>query len=307
MQNVAPKYEILYTDLKKHKIGKYLISREFKLYMNKTGNYQLWSKYFETAKNSRRYFAMGIDFSDSDSETALGYYFNILDKIKDYAFEEIITLLISNFIDWSKSKKDFSDILESAINAGFSNNNINIIEWAIISHNNKEFPEVEEKIKDEEIKIGKIDKPMNLKDVFVVHGHNEAIKLEVVRTLEKLKLNPIVLHEQANGGLTIIEKFEKHSEVGFAVVLLTYDDFGNSKSNEDKQKRARQNVVFELGYFIGKLGRHKVMPLYENGVELPSDMSGVVYELLDSGGAWKLKLCQELKEAGFNVNANKLC
>ena len=141
--------------------------------------------------------------------------------------------------------------------------------------------------------------------VFVVHGHDNQAKSEVARVLQKLKLEPIILHEQANQGKTIIEKFEAHSDVGFAVVLLTPDDLGGTTEN-DLKKRARQNVVLELGYFIGKLGRGRVCPLYKSEVELPSDLSGVVYVPMDGHDAWQMKLAKELKAAGFTVDLNDL-
>ncbi|MEQ8552200.1 MAG: nucleotide-binding protein [Cyclobacteriaceae bacterium] len=145
----------------------------------------------------------------------------------------------------------------------------------------------------------------NLK-VFIVHGHNDTVKLEVARTVEKLGLKPVILHEQANQGQTIIEKFEKNSNVGFAIALLTCDDLGKPKTSEKEHYRARQNVILELGFFIGRLGRNRVFPLYESGVELPSDLSGVVYNLLDDAGRWKFDLVRELKEAGYPVDANKI-
>jgi predicted nucleotide-binding protein len=99
------------------------------------------------------------------------------------------------------------------------------------------------------------------------------MKESVARFLEKLDLRPIILHEQPNKGRTVIEKFEAHSDVGFAVVLLTPDDVGGLASSPDKlSRRARQNVILELGYFIGKLGRAKVCALYKEGVEIPSDI-----------------------------------
>lgn len=142
--------------------------------------------------------------------------------------------------------------------------------------------------------------------VFVVHGHDEAARESIARYLEQLGLKPIILHEQPNSGRTIIEKLEKHGEVYFAVVLLTPDDVGASKKSEkDLKPRARQNVILELGYFIGKLGRHAVCALHKD-VELPSDFDGVVYVSLDSGGAWKLLLGRELKAAGFKVDLNSI-
>jgi predicted nucleotide-binding protein len=150
------------------------------------------------------------------------------------------------------------------------------------------------------------DSTVTNNDVFIVHGHNNEIKINVARTLEKLGLNPIILHEQANSGKTIIEKFEEHSKVGFAIVLLTDDDLGKAKRDEDLNYRARQNVVLELGYFIGKLGRNRVCPLYTKGVELPSDLYGLLYVEIDPNEYWKINIAKELKAAGYDVDVNKI-
>ncbi|MEZ4669611.1 MAG: nucleotide-binding protein [Anaerolineae bacterium] len=146
-------------------------------------------------------------------------------------------------------------------------------------------------------------------NIFIVHGHDEAMKLAVARTIEKLGLDPVILHEQPNTGRTIIEKFEDHSDVGFAVVLLSPDDKGFPKTDNAKNAkfRARQNVIFELGFFIGRLGRGRVTALYQDGVELPSDYDGVVYTKYDSqNGSWRFELVRELKACGYDVDANSL-
>jgi predicted nucleotide-binding protein len=146
------------------------------------------------------------------------------------------------------------------------------------------------------------------KKVFVVHGHDEAAKETTARFLEKLDLEPIILHEQASGGRTIIEKFEKYSnDVGFAVVLLTPDDHCASQLESGKlQPRARQNVVLELGYFIGRLTRNRVCALHKGGIELPSDIQGVIYVEMDDAGAWRSKLAQELVQAKCPINLKGL-
>ena len=143
--------------------------------------------------------------------------------------------------------------------------------------------------------------------VFVIHGHDEAAQETVARFLEKLEFQPIILHEQANKGRTIIEKFEDHADVPFAVVLLTPDDLGALKDEKsDLKPRARRNVILELGFFLGRLGRERVCPLVKGDVETPSDYDGVVYTKLDDAGAWKMKLVQELKAASFDVDANRV-
>lgn len=141
--------------------------------------------------------------------------------------------------------------------------------------------------------------------VFVVHGHNHAILEKTARFIERIGAEAIILHEQANEGRTIIEKFEIHSGTKYAVVLATADDQGAAKSDTVARPRPRQNVILELGYFLGKLGRNRVCVLYEEGTELPSDISGVVYISLDQGESWKWHLARELKTAGLRVDLNR--
>ena len=139
--------------------------------------------------------------------------------------------------------------------------------------------------------------------VFIVHGHDDLAKTSVARFTEKLSLNAVILHERASQGRTVIEKFEQESSVvDFAIVLLTGDD-EVTVPGEIPQKRARQNVVFELGYFIGLLGRSRVAALVQPGVEIPSDYSGVVYIRLE-GDNWKLELAKEMKQGGLPVDLN---
>lgn len=146
----------------------------------------------------------------------------------------------------------------------------------------------------------------NSNKVFVIHGRNEGTRELVARFLEKLGLKPVILQEQPSEGRTIIEKFEYHADARFAVALLTPDDAGFLQSEKNKLKpRARQNVIFELGFFIGKLGREGVCALTKGDVEIPSDYAGVVYIPLDDSDGWKMKLVKELQSAGFQVDANR--
>lgn len=143
--------------------------------------------------------------------------------------------------------------------------------------------------------------------VFIVHGHEEESKQSLARFLEKLEIEVVILHEQPNRGRTIIEKFEDYTEVSFAVVLLTPDDLGAREDEQDHlQPRARQNVILELGFFIGKLGRERVCALYKGELEIPSDFSGVIWIRMDTEGAWQFKLARELRAAGFEIDLNKL-
>lgn len=141
--------------------------------------------------------------------------------------------------------------------------------------------------------------------IFLVHGHDDEAKQTVARFLERLGFEVIILHEQTNRGSTIIEKFERNSDVAFAVILLTPDDEGGLKGGAPSP-RARQNVVLEWGFFIGRLGRGRVCALRKENVELPSDLAGIIWESLDDAGAWKVKLASELQDAGLNFDWAKL-
>jgi predicted nucleotide-binding protein len=143
--------------------------------------------------------------------------------------------------------------------------------------------------------------------VFIVHGHDDAAKTEVARLVEQLGLRAVILHEQASQSRTVVEKLERHSNVSFAVVLLTPDDVGASSEDALHLKpRARQNVVLEMGFFLGKLQRSRVCTLYKEDVELPSDWTGVVYVPLDKAGRWKFELAKELRAAGLAADLNRL-
>jgi predicted nucleotide-binding protein len=137
--------------------------------------------------------------------------------------------------------------------------------------------------------------------VFIVHGHNDALKHTTARLVTSLGLEPVILHEQSNRSQTIIEKLTVHADVGFAIVLLSADDEGRSRvaSSDPLKHRARQNVIFEMGYFFSRLGRERVCAVYESGVELPSDLSGILYVPYDSEkGGWMYAIAKEMKSAG---------
>lgn len=148
-------------------------------------------------------------------------------------------------------------------------------------------------------------KPPFSRKVFIVHGHDDGSREAVARFLERIGLEAVILHEQANQGRTIIEKVVAHSDVGFAVVLLTPDDEGCAKGG-NPEPRARQNVLLELGYFIGRLGRDKVCALKRGTLEIPSDFAGVVWETMDTSGGWKQALARELEAAGHSIDWNKV-
>lgn len=146
----------------------------------------------------------------------------------------------------------------------------------------------------------------NKRKVFIVHGRDNEAKQEVARFIEKLGLQSIILHEQASSGMTIIEKIERYSnDADFALVLYTPCDLGRG-AHETKihpKQRARQNVVFEHGYLMAKLGRENVCALVKGEIETPNDISGVVYVGFDVQGAWKSEVAKELTACGYELKS----
>ena len=152
----------------------------------------------------------------------------------------------------------------------------------------------------------KPSKEIDRSKIFIVHGHDDSAKLEVARFIEKIGFEPIILHEQASESRTIIEKIEAYSDVGFGVVIYSPCDIGGKNTDSPELTgRARQNVVFEHGFLIGKLGRSKVCPLVTGSVETPNDISGIVYTSMDSSN-WQIELAKELRAAEYPVDMNNV-
>lgn len=294
--DILPKYEILFADLKKNHIREYLISREFKIHLTKLGAYENWKKIFDQIKKQCRV----ITLSDQDpwhAENTLAVYLNELSK--QPVFENLITEIINNFINNQSTRKNFNDIIESLKLLNFDAEHVALIEKSIENNNLKS--EAKKAI----LPIEKTKKILSMDKVFIVHGHDDGLKNEVARLIEKQNIEAIILHEQASGGKTIIEKIESMTDVGFGIILYTPCDVGSKKGNEnDLKDRARQNVVFEHGYLIGKIGRKNVAAIVKGNVETPGDVSGVVY--ISYAGSWKFDLLKELKDSGYNVDFNKI-
>lgn len=147
------------------------------------------------------------------------------------------------------------------------------------------------------------DTNLDFSKVFIVHGHDGELKEAIAHIVEQQNIEAIILSNKTNEGKTIIEKIEHYSNVSAAICLFTADDKGKVKSEKSLNARARQNVVFETGYFMGKLGRNRVVIVSENDVELPSDMNGMVYT---NKTDWKVDVLKELKAMGFAIDFNKL-
>lgn len=137
--------------------------------------------------------------------------------------------------------------------------------------------------------------------IFIVHGHDDQSKSTLDEMLKEMGFETIILHQKANEGKTIIEKLEKYADdVAYAFILLTPDDMGG-RSKTELNPRARQNVILELGYFFGKLGRENVCCLHKSNIELPSDMHGILYiRFENSPEECHRQILKELKNAGYD-------
>ncbi|UJX42961.1 nucleotide-binding protein [Desulfovibrio sp. JY] len=146
------------------------------------------------------------------------------------------------------------------------------------------------------------------KKVFIVYGHDTDAREQLELLLRRLQLEPVVLQNLPAAGETVIEKLESNSDVHYACVLLTPDDQGHAISKPDEiRHRARQNVVLELGMFLASLGRKRVAILHKGDIELPSDISGLLYIRFSNRiDEIKERIAAELQEAGFTINIKDL-
>lgn len=143
----------------------------------------------------------------------------------------------------------------------------------------------------------------NMSQVFIVHGHDEHAKNDAKKYVESRGLEPIILHLQASGGRTIIEKIDNYSNVGFAIVLYTECDTGAKRNTLGFKWRARQNVVFEHGYLIAKLKRERVAALVKGDIEKPTDISGIIYIEMDAANNWESELDTELQNVNYEIKS----
>ena len=220
-------------------------------------------------------------------------YHDIKDRQGYNTWKNQCTLFLEKSASQSMQKK-FSDISNAPLNPQSFNGMISVLmavkEDALITMN-----------KDSNLLC-----PDQNGKVFIIHGHDEEMKHELEDFLSSLKLEPIILNNQSNKGKTIIEKFEAESDVGYAIALFSSCDLGKAKKETEFKARARQNVIFELGFFVGKLGRGKTCIITQPDIEKPSDIDGVVYIPFDNNGGWKFDVAKELKEAGFSFDFNNI-
>ncbi|WP_245949490.1 TIR domain-containing protein [Echinicola strongylocentroti] len=297
MKDVISRYKIVYDDLDNLGLGNYLTSRDFKLSMSQKGLFDFWDNIVNIAADKRTFFAVGHDHEYFDSLTAFADLLNAISSEKKW--EKVATFIVYSFIKSFKYKKNLKHLEESLSLSWFDEEELSQI-LLEINLNSEKVEELKQTKNFVHLNNGKMSKSK----IFIVHGHEEGIKQSVARFLEKFDLNPVIINELPSESNTIIEQIEKYGDVDYAIVLMTGDDEGRRKGTDTLQERARQNVILELGYFLGKLGRKHVSVIYEKGVEIPSDFSGIIYIPYDYNEAWKVRLVKELKANGFEIDMN---
>jgi len=279
----------LYVDLRRIKLGDYLETEEFELLITEFDFDEEWYEinhnlgYSDELVQILIYILMGLS-SESD---------NI------HLRNSLMKTILVEFMQWNVDKTEYKFVIQELKYLGFFDPYEEIYSFEKELEKLNSLKNNEEEQASQAIAYNK--------SIFVVHGHDNEARLQTTRFIEKLGYNAIILHEQASGGKTIIEKIEEYSDVGFGIVLYTPCDYGRkSTSKSDEQPRARQNVVFEHGYLIGKIGRSRVCALVKGQIEKPNDISGVVYIEMDKNNAWQMMVCKEMKRAGYKVDMNAL-
>jgi len=225
---------------------------------------------------------------------------------KDSSFMPGIKTIYSDaqFVDW-KSRVQYQ--LQQMTSSKYITEILELLDGFNGWHDEKDFIELSSKLKTLSVEIDKgiytrSGGALMYRDkIFIVHGHNTDTRNNVELFLCRIGLSPIILSNEANLGRTVIEKFKDFSDVSYAIILYTACDEGKAKGATELKDRARQNVLFEHGYFCSKLGRDHVAALVEHGVEIPSDLNGIIFISLDEPD-WKDKVKRELKATGIEAD-----
>ena len=299
---INPKLKPLFANLKRLKIGEYLSTKYFKLYTIEHDIDESWNICLNEIHKISYLNLMNPHDSEKEEE-AFGYLITEFYKRNYSDFDYIMTDILIEFAEWNPIQLNFKEVYNNLKELGCSKNILLEFnqDWRAIRDTKPKVLVVEKT--SSEKKTVKLDR----NKVFIVHGHDEEAKTKTARFVEKLGLEAIILHERASSSKTIIEKIEKFSNIGFGIVLYTPCDVGAKQTDKlELNSRARQNVVFEHGYLIGKIGRENVCALVKGELEKPNDISGVVYITMDRSDAWQFQLAKEMKEANYDIDMNRL-
>ncbi len=262
-----------------------------------------------------------MSFTDSASITEKGYDF--LDTHIIYSDEELLELMISFISENSGGKRPLNlTRIRKGLPKRLDRNTVqymlnNLIDSKVVRKvkgrsykgpdgrmTSDDYYELRDSIRKPSIaqKVGEVESMTDRNQVFIIHGHDVAMKTSVQLLMERADIDGVVLHEQPDKGRTIIEKLiGESSNAGYAIALLSPDDI-----SDGGVYRARQNVILEIGYFIGVLGRDKVRILVKGNVDIPSDLQGIIYEPFDDSGNWRIRLLREIREAGIPVDIERV-
>lgn len=268
------KLKPLYASLKRLEIGDYLETKEFELFALENNFDEAWQDCKKEISRNKSVFILGYHNNEEEEDAFMLLMSTWFDQDYD-TFEDFLLTTLINFAQWSSTKIDYTGVVDGLKHAGISKQNI--LDFT------KDLRKVQAnkpvKLEDTKIKFDKtpINITINSKKVFVVHGHDDKSRLELCNILkDDFKLEPVVLQEKPSNSIeTIISKFERlASECSAAIILFTPDD------QAGENKRARQNVIFELGYFLGRFqgeNNRRLIILKKGSIETPSDISGVLY------------------------------
>lgn len=299
MMHVEPKLKPLYANLKRLSIGEYLHTKEFELFMLESGLDETWQACEQEVRRKSSVIILGYHNTEDDEE-ALMYFLSLWHEQYPRSLGKFVLPLLYNFSVWKPIKIDYSMVVESLRKLNIPKADLD----EFIEGYNKIQEGKPLELKKEKVNVDKSNKPTVAQSnkVFIVHGHDDKSRLELCNLLkDDLKLDPIVLQDQANNSIeTIIGKFERlASDCSAAIVLFTPDD------NAGDNKRARQNVIFELGYFLGKFHEEKdrkIIILKKGNIEIPSDINGVLYfEYSKAVKEIFYDLRKQLEHWGYNV------
>lgn len=285
---IEPKLKPLFANLKRLKMGKYLNTKEFELFTIENDIDDVWNDCKKEVNRKRNMVILGYHNSE-DEEEAFAYLMSLWYD-QDYdSFGEFITTVLLNFTKWHSTKLDFTSIHHNLKQLGLTEKNL----LAFTKESRKVRDSKPEKIEESHINTKKTRQiKLDNKKVFIVHGHDDKARLELANIIKHdLGLEPVILQEEPNVSIeTIISKFERLAkDCSSALILFTPDD------RADGKLRARQNVILELGYFLGKFQdseNRKIAIIKKGDIEIPSDISGVLY----------LEYFQNIKEIYYDLN-----
>lgn len=271
---VESRLKPLYANLKRLNIGDFLNSREFSLLAIENDFDAAWKNCKrEVARNKTMVIATHRDTENEEEAFMLlmsGRYQHLY-----LSFDDLILTTLIGFAKWSPHKLDFIPLINNLKELSVDGENLKMFLKDFRAIHALKPPKVENKI----VQFNEVptSEYKSSRKIFVVHGRDDKSRLDLCNILkDDFGLDPVVLQDMPNDSIeTIISKFERlASECSAAIVLFTPDD------EAGESKRARQNVIFELGYFLGKFQNKKdrrIIVLKKGNVEIPSDISGVLY------------------------------